>query len=62
MEWYQVLSIVVANLATFLWVRSEANSDRRDLAKAILESRDEFAREMRDFHGRLCAIEEARKK
>ena len=62
MEWYHVLSIIIGQAAIYLpmffWLRSEANSDRRDFANLMMEMKNE----MRDFHGRLCAIEEARKK
>ncbi len=65
MEWGQVLTLVGSNIALmsvsigstiglFLWTRSEARSDQeeiRDIIRAIQE-------EMKDFHGKLCAIEE----
>lgn len=62
MEWYQVLTIVVANLVMFFWLRTEANSDRRDMINMIVIFKDEIQKEMKDFHGRLCAIEERNKK
>lgn len=61
MDWIQVLTIVAANFAMFLWVRSEANSDRRDFMSAIRNMHDNIQEEMKDFHGRLCAIEEREK-
>lgn len=68
MEWTQVLTIVGANLVLtagcigttvtlFLWARSEAREDKKQ-TDAILQA---IAEEMKDFHGRLCAIEERRK-
>jgi hypothetical protein len=61
MEWYHVLSIIIGQAALyfpmFFWIRSEANSDRRDFIKLMIEMKDE----MKDFHGRLCKIEENRK-
>jgi len=71
-----LLSMVIfifANIGTvismFLWIRSEANSDRREntqLIKAIHDEMKDFHNiiqaEMKDFHGRLCAIEERRLK
>lgn len=58
----QILSLIVGNMAVilplFLWVRSEANSDRRDIMQ-LIKSIDLG---MKDFHGRLCAIEERRLK
>ena len=99
MNWQEVLAIVgaifVANMGViipmFLWLRSEGNSDRRqmqqegaDYRKEILQLirniqeeaeifrkemrqeteifRQTMAQESKDFHGRLCAIEERRVK
>lgn len=73
MSWIQVLTIVLANIGwcttMFLWLRKEANADRKELATSInsglTESRKEmaefrkmWAEESREFHGRLCQIEE----
>lgn len=53
----------------FLWNRSEANSDRRDIVNLIIaikedaaNFRKEMAVESREFHARLCVIEERRNK
>lgn len=62
------IAIVGTVIALFLWTRSEANSERRDLAQ-IVRSLEAFTRdnitvirdEMRDFHSRLIKIEESRK-
>lgn len=68
MDWTQVLGIMGANLAIilpmFLWIRSEANADRRESAadrRDILQLIRDIQQEMKDFHGRLCAIEERNK-
>ena len=45
------LSIIMVILAMFLWLRSEANSDRRA-----------FTSESRDFHGRMIALEQRKDK
>lgn len=69
MHWIQVLTIIFANfslcLTLFLWLRKEANADRKELAAGTLESRKEmlefrkmWALESKEFHGRLCSIEE----
>jgi hypothetical protein len=89
MEWAQTLTIVGTNIVIlgstvtlFLWARSEANTDRRDLnARADADRREVSARadadrkeaneradrqitaireDIRDFHARLCVIEERR--
>lgn len=44
-------------IALFLWNRSEANSDRRDIVNIVLA----IQIEMRDFHNRLVEIEKGRK-
>ncbi len=53
MDWTQVLVMVLGNAAfiipLFLWNRSEANSDRRDMVNVIRGIQEE----MKDFHGRL---------
>lgn len=47
MEWYQVLTIIVSVGGLFLWTNSKI--DR--LSENILK-------DMKDFHGRLCTLEE----
>lgn len=58
MEWSQVLAIILGNAGVFLpiffWLRTEASADRREIVGILNEMKDE----MKDFHGRLCAIEE----
>lgn len=70
------VTIVGAMLALFLWVRSEANTDRKNISDIQREDRKELLQisrnlelavsaiqqEMKDFHGRLCAIEERKVK
>jgi len=57
MDWTQVLTIVGSNIALFLWARSESRADYRALRQVI----EAIQVEMKDFHGRLCAIEERNK-
>lgn len=58
MDWTHVLGIVLGNVAfvipLFLWNRAESRADIRYLMTVI----DAIQEEMKDFHGRLCAIEE----
>ena len=58
----QILSIIFGNAAIFVpmffWLRSEANADRRDIINILIEIKNEN----KEFHGRLCAIEERNKK
>lgn len=69
MDWTQVLTIVGANLGIFLWLRSESSADRRQMQQeAANDRRDilaiirEIQEEIKDFHTRLCSIEERNKK
>ena len=63
-----VFGVFIANAAIiiplFLWVRAESRADYRH-TDAKLESTRELVRaihdEMKDFHNRLCAIEERNK-
>jgi len=69
MDFLPVLALIVGNgaliIPLFLWNRSESRADIRHM-DAKLESTRELVRaihdEMKDFHGRLCAIEERNKK
>ena len=58
MDWIQFATFLGANmiftLTLWLWSRSESNSDRRDIMNLIRSIHEEI----KDFHGRLCAIEE----
>lgn len=58
MEWTQFLIMILTMGGLFFWNRTESNSDRRDMMNILKEMKDE----MKDFHGRLCAIEERNKK
>lgn len=64
MDLIQVLTLIgvaVANIGTtitlFLWATNHAAEDKR----AILNLMKMIQDEMKDFHGRLCAIEERNK-
>ena len=67
------VTFVASMVAMFLWNRAEARSDYKHLenrTNVILESirqdmkdfNDRWIQETKDFHGRLCAIEERNKK
>jgi replication initiation and membrane attachment protein DnaB len=66
MDWLQILTLlfgyIIGNAALivplWLWNRSEANADRRELRAAMDASQAEMKAEMKDFHGRLCKLEE----
>jgi len=69
MDWTHVLGIILGNAAwtlpMFFWVRSESNADRRDMMNLVISIKDEISAihlEMKDFHNRLCSIEERYRK
>jgi hypothetical protein len=57
-----VIGVAIANIGTtitlFLWATSHAAEDKRNILNLMKSIQDE----MKDFHGRLCAIEERNKK
>jgi hypothetical protein len=65
MDWIQ-FAILLLTIGGIFWstradlnaLRAEASADRRDILQ-LIRSIDQ---EMKDFHGRLCAIEERNKK
>ena len=62
MDWAQVLAMIVGNLAIilplWLWSRAESRADYRHLEASVSANLLGIREEMKDFHGRLCAIEE----
>lgn len=67
MEWTQFIIFFLGVFGLFIWNRAEARADARhmdaklDSHRALVTSLLEgIKQEMKDFHGRLCAIEEKR--
>jgi hypothetical protein len=58
MHWAEVMTIVGVNIALFSWLRA----DMRLFESKIESWKSDIDKEMKDFHGRLCAIEERRGK
>ena len=58
MDWTQFVIFCVGVFGLFFWNRSESRSDHRH----VLSILDAIQKEIKDFHGRLCAIEERNKK
>jgi hypothetical protein len=68
MDWSQVFTIIGANIALFFWLRTEANADRRQMQSEVSADRRDLLQlireikdELKDFHGRMCSIEERNK-
>jgi hypothetical protein len=60
--WAQVLTIIGANLILFLGLIATIISLFIHSNKRIDDAMKAINEEMKDFHGRLCAIEERRTK
>lgn len=65
MDWTQFATFLIANiiftLTLWLWNRTESRADKRHNDAQIDAIRNlmyAFIQENKDFHGRLCAIEE----
>ena len=62
MDWLQVLTLFFANAGLIIWFRSESRTDWRHMDAKLDAYMKQSQQEMKDFHGRLCAIEERNKK
>ncbi len=58
MDWEQFIIFCVGVFGLFIWNRTESRSDMRHILLIL----DGIQKEIKDFHGRLCAIEERNKK
>jgi hypothetical protein len=54
----ELVVILVTISGLFLWSRSESSSDTRRMEDLISAMHQETYQEMKDFHGRLSAVEE----
>lgn len=76
MDWIQFAIMFVTFVGLFIWNRTESRSDLRHMDTKLESNRNltiqihrenheiitAIREDMRDFHGRLCAIEERRNK
>ena len=65
MAWDQFFIFFIGVFGLFIWNRTEGRSDARHLdnkIEAIRELVYAIHLEMKDFHSKLCSIEESRKK
>ena len=61
MEWVQFIVMFLGMIGLFAWNRAEARSDARHMDNKIDAIRDlvyAIHAESKDFHNRLCRIEE----
>lgn len=57
MDWPTILAVAGINLALFSWLRS----DLRQFESEIRSWKDEINKEMKDFHGRMCSLEDRKR-
>lgn len=65
MEWTQFVLFCGGVFGLFFWNRSESRADIRHMDAKLKSTRDlvqAIHDEVKDFHARLCAIEERNKK
>ena len=58
MEWIQFIIFFIGVFGLFIWNRAEARADARH-ANSLIEA---IRQDIKDFHGRLCSIEERNRK
>jgi hypothetical protein len=61
MDWSQFGIFLISVGGMFLWSRSESRSDHRALESWTKDMLSSIQAEIKDFHGRLCALEEKNK-
>lgn len=76
MEWIQFIIFFLGVFGLFIWNRTESRADIRHMDEKLESNRnlsiqihkenkdvlDAIRQDIKDFHGRLCAIEERNKK
>lgn len=69
MDWIQFGIMFVTFVGLFIWNRTESRADMRHMDTKLESNKnltiafhEAIKEEMKDFHGRLCAIEERNKK
>lgn len=62
MDWLQVMTLFFANAGLIIWFRAESRADWRHMDNKLDASIKAIQEEMKDFHTRLCKIEESKVK
>ncbi len=62
MDWVQIITMIITNIGfvtvLFLLNRTESRNDYKHMEARTDAILNAIQQEMREFHGRLCAIEE----
>lgn len=65
MDWQQFTILMLTVLGMFLWLKNDTIANRQEMAadrRDILQLIRAIQEEIKDFHGRLCSIEERTRK
>lgn len=62
MEWSQFVLLLVTLTGLFVWNRTESRADYRHLESGVSAQIEAIRQDIKDFHGRLCSIEERKKR
>lgn len=62
MDYIAFFTLFLANAGMITWFRSESRNDWKHMDAKMDAYLNASQIEIKDFHGRLCAIEERRKK
>lgn len=69
MHWGELVTIIGVNVALISWLRSDMRvfeskieGWKEQFSRDMASYKEEINKEMKDFHGRMCAIEERNKK
>jgi len=65
MEWTQFIIFFIGVFGLWIWNRVESRADTRHMQNMIQSNRDlinAIREDIKDFHSRLCSIEERNKK
>lgn len=57
-DWSKVFIIAITVFGLFAWNRSESRADYRELRSFTETNLAAIHQEIKDFHGKLCALEE----
>jgi hypothetical protein len=61
MEWLFVMSFFISITVLIIWFRAETKSNWHHMNTKLDAHMKSSQKEMKDFHGRLCPIEEKRR-
>lgn len=62
MEWAEVIAIIAVNIGVFSWLRSDMKSFESKIENEVRRIGVIMHKESKDFHGRLCQMEERNKR